>query len=234
MTNRIFIAAAWAVFMSITTSGPALAGEFQRQISVTGEGHVATVPDMATINLGVAHQAKEAGAAMAATSKATKKVLRRLTALGIAARDMQTSRLSLNPIRANRSSSISVTSKAAGFVAHNSVQVRVRDLGELGRIMDAVIGDGANDFSGLSFSVQQPEPLMDEARQKAVANAMARAQLLTSAAGVTLGPVLSMTEQGNGRPMMMQMADARSTGVPVAAGEVTISASVLMVFAIID
>jgi len=60
-----------------------LAGDMQRLITVTGEGSVATVPDMATINLGVTHQAKEAGAAMAATSQATTGLLQRLADLGI-------------------------------------------------------------------------------------------------------------------------------------------------------
>jgi uncharacterized protein len=100
--------------------------------------------------------------------------------------------------------------------------------------MDAVISDGANNFNGLRFSVQDPDPLMDQARELAVADAVARAELLTSAAGIGLGEVLSMTEQGGERPVVMEMSAARGGSVPIAAGEVSLSASVSMVFAIAD
>lgn len=234
MTRPLFTAAACAVFMALTAPVTVLADEIRRQITVTGEGSVAVVPDMATINLGVTHQAKEAGAAMSAVSGATAAMLQRLTDLGVDARDMQTSSLSLNPVWSNSSSSTSGNPKITGFLASNSVRVRVLELADLGRIMDAVISSGANDFKGLQFSVQEPDPLMDLARQKAVANAMDKALLLTTAAGVTLGAVQSIAEHGGGRPVMMEMAAARSSSVPIAAGEVTVSASVSMVFAISD
>jgi uncharacterized protein YggE len=206
----------------------------QRQISVTGEGQVDVAPDMATITLGVTNQAKEAGDAMAATSAAVAQMLTRLDDLGIAARDRQTRSLSLNPIWSNRASSVSGPAKITGFVASNAVLVRVRDLDNLGRIMDAVIAGGANDFNGLQFSVQKPDPLMDDARKLAVTDAIAKARLLATAAGVTLGPVLTMSEQGGGRPVQMDMAAARSGGTPIAAGEVSVHASVSMVFGIAD
>jgi len=230
--NRMFAAAVWAVLITCSTTGLALADDPLRQITVTGQGSVAVDPDMATITLGVTNQASEAGAAMATTSEATARMLQRLGDLGIAPRDMQTSSLSLNPIWSDRSSSVSGPAIITGFVASNSVTVRVRELASLGRLMDAVISDGANDFNGLRFSVQDPEPLMNLARQKAVADATAKAQLLTSAAGVSLGPIQTMIEQGGARPVVMEMAAARSNNVPVAAGEVSVSASVLMVFSI--
>jgi len=234
MTKSVFLAATAAAFMTICATTAVRADEFQRQITVSGAGSVATAPDMATINLGVTHQTKDAGAAMAATTQATAKMLQRLADLGVNPRDMQTSSLSLNPVWSNRGSSASGNAQITGFVASNSVRVRLRDLGGLGRILDAVIVDGANDFKGLRFSVQDPDPLMDLARKKAVADAIAKAQLLTAAAGVTLGPVLSMTEHGGGRPVMMEMAAGRSSDVPIAAGEVALNASVSMVFAIKD
>lgn len=228
------IVAAWAIAMTLGATATGWTEEIRRQISVTGEGSVATTPDMATINLGVTHHAKEAGAAMAATSEATAKMLQRLDALGVAPADMQTSSLSLNPVWSDRSSSADKPPQITGFVAGNAVMVRVRDLAILGPLLDAVIADGSNDFNGLHFSIQDPDPLMVLARKKAVADAMARALLLTSAAGVSLGPVLSINEHGGGRPMMMEMSAARSNSVPIAAGEVTVSASVSMVFEIAD
>lgn len=232
MNARNMIACAFVAALTMTATAPARATENQRQITVTGRGTVASVPDLATISLGVTSQAKEASVAMATTSAATAKMLQRLGDLGIEARDMQTSNLSLNPVWSDRSGSVPAAPKITGFVASNSVLVRVRELSDLGRIMDAVIADGANNFNGLQFSVQDPEPLLNKARQAAVADAMARAALLTAAAGVSLGPVLSMSEQGGGRPVMMEMSMARGNDVPIAAGEVSVSASVTMVFVI--
>ena len=239
MKDCIFVAAAvvvaFALPLGFAAPAPAFSEPPQRQISVIGEGHMDALPDMAIITLGVTHQAKEAGDAMATTSKATKRMLDRLVELGVAPRDMQTSSLSLNPVWPNSSSSLSDDRKISGFVASNSVTVRLRDLDNLALAMDAVIADGVNNFNGLRFSVQEPEPLMNAARQAAVANAIAKAQLLTRAAGVTLGPVLSIAEQGSrSQPMRMEMAAARSGGTPIATGEVTISATVTMVFAITD
>jgi uncharacterized protein len=204
-----------------------------RQISVTGQAHVDAPPDMATITLGVTNEAKEAAAAMDATSDSVRAILDRLQALGLEPRDLQTRRLSLNPVWSNRSGSTGAAPRIAGFVASNTVLVRVRDLDRLGAILDAVIDEGANDFNGLSFSLQDPEPLRDQARTLAVEDGIKRAAQLAQAAGVLLGPVLSISEHGNGRPapMMMEMS-ARAADVPVAAGEVSASASVAMVFAI--
>ncbi len=219
--------------LAMALAGAALADDMPRQITVTGEGRVEAAPDMATISLGVTHENEQAKLAMEATSDAVARILERIAAMGVAPRDMQTRALSLSPVWSERTASEGNRARITGFVASNTVMVRVRDLASLGRILDAVIEDGANDFNGLQFDVQNPEPLMDEARRAAVADAMARAALLAEAAGVTLGPVQSISEQGGMRPMgaMMDMA-MRELGVPIAAGEVSVEAMVSMVFAI--
>lgn len=234
MKDRIFSAALWLLALTLPFAPAALAGENLRQITVIGVGSVATVPDMAMINLGVSNQAKKATQAMAATSETTGEMLQQLAALGIAPQDMQTSDLSLNPVWSDRSSSGAGNREITGFVASNSVLVRVRELADLGQIMAAVTSVGANNFNGLQFSVQDPEPLANLARQKAVADAMAKASLFAMAADLSLGPVQSITEQGGARPMAMEMNVARAASMPVAAGEVSVSASVVMVFAIGD
>ena len=223
--------------IAIGVAAPVWAETAGRQISVTGEGRVDAQPDMATVSLGVTNEAAEAQDAMAQTSEAVARILKRLGDMGIETRDVQTQRLSLNPVWSNRSSSGSGRAEITGFSASNTVLVRVRDLDHLGSVLDSVISDGANDLNGLSFGVQKPDPLQDEARTRAVKDAMAKAQLLADAAGITLGPVVSISEHGGGggpRPMMMEMAAARDASVPVAAGEVSLAASVSMVFEIAD
>ena len=215
MTKLSLIAVTLSLLALIATGAPAGAEEFQRQITVNGEGQVAAVPDMVTITLGVTHEGKTARIALDATSVATARVLTRLADLGIGPRDMQTSNLSLNPIWSDRSSSRSGIRGISGFVAGNTVHIRLRALDGLGRVLDAIVDDGANNFNGLRFSIQNPDPLLNIARQRAVADAIARAKLLTDSAGVTLGPVLSIAEHGSGRPQMLEMSAARRGDVPV-------------------
>lgn len=212
-------------------SGAAAAQEQPRTISVSAEGRVEAVPDMATVSLGVVKQAATAGKAMAAASEAAARVLARLADLGIDARDIQTRRLTLNPLWSDGGSNGRV--KITGFSAVNALTVRVRDLDRLGAIMDAVIDDGANDFNGLNFGVTDPAPLVDQARARAVAEARNMAAQLAAGAGVDLGPVVSISEMGGGapQPMRMEVVSMRAP-VPVAAGEITLSVSVSMVFAI--
>ena len=117
------------------------------------------------------------------------------------------------------------------YLAMNQLTVRVRDLDALGGVLDRTIQDGANTFNGLTFGLADPVPALNEARKLAVADAMARAKLLTDAAGLVLGPVVAITEGGASIPMpMFRMADAEfARAVPVAAGEISTSASVTMV-----
>lgn len=225
-----FIAAA-ALMLAMV--GAASADENARRITVTGDGHVEAAPDMATITLGVTHEAPVAGDAMQATSDSVSKMLDRLIGMGIEPRDMQTQQLSLNPVWSNQTNSGVRIRKITGFVASNTISVRVRDLPALGEVLDAVIGDGANDFNGLRFFVQDPAPLIVQARERAVEDAIAKAQQLAAAAGVRLGDVMTINENGGGRPkQMLEMARMSSDSVPVAAGEVSLSSSVTMVFAI--
>ncbi|MFD3189470.1 SIMPL domain-containing protein [Sedimentitalea sp. HM32M-2] len=225
-----------ATVTSLALTGVAWADPAERQITVTAQGQVEAVPDMATITLGVTHEAEEAGTAMAATSAAVARMLEQVQGLGIQPRDVQTRRFSVHPIWSGRGSSGSEPPRITGFVASNMVMVRIRDLLALGPVLDAVIASGANDFNGLQFSVQEPQALQDAARKAAVENAIAQARLLAESAGVALGPVVSITDHGgnSARPVMMEMAAARDASVPVAAGEVSLTASVSMVFAIAD
>ena len=202
-----------------------------RTVTVTGEGSVEAVPDMATITLGVTHEAESAKDAMGQTSQDVDRILGRLGGMGIESRDMQTSGITLNPVWSNYDGSD--RNRITGFSASNTVTVRVRALDSLGGILDAVVEDGANQFNSLQFGVQDPDPLRDEALRRAIADGRDKAQLMSESAEVKLGDIRQMTEQyggGNG-PVMMEMAAARMS-VPVAAGEVSVTATVQMVFQI--
>ena len=228
-----------AVFLSTALAlplvGPAMAevAPPPATITVTGEGVVTAAPDIATVSLGVTSQGETAAEAMAANTAALTAVLERVRAAGVEDRDIQTSTLNLNPNWSNSDGSSMAVIR--GYIATNVLQIRVRDLAKLGGVLDAAITDGANTLNGVSFGLAEPEPAMDEARKAAVAKARARAELLTGAAGVGLGRILSISEGGGYAPPMPMyrmeaaMADAP---VPVEGGEVGVTANVTITWEI--
>lgn len=208
--------------------------EQSRRITVTGTGQVDLPPDMATVRIGVTQQDEAAAAALQQTSDALAAMLERLEGLGVAERDVQTSGLRLNPVWRDSPDRSEPQGQPEpwGFEASNMVTVRLRDLEQLGAVLDALVSDGANRLDGVSFGLQEPEVAQDEARRLAVAEARRKAALYAEAAGVTLGHVVSLSETGANRPQpqMMETALMRAGSVPVAAGEVAIEAAVQMVF----
>jgi uncharacterized protein len=209
---------------------PALAqapAVFPPAISVTGEAHISVPPDLASVDAGVATDAKSAREASEANNAAMAKVLAALKTAGIDAKDIQTSRLSLQPQYApNRSG----PSPVVGYRASNRVTVRIREVGKVAGVIDTLVGAGANDIGNVSFEVSQASKLLDEARDKAVADARRKAEIYAKAAGVTLGAPLSISEQGAPQPMyrakMMQGAPMAAAPTPIAQGEETLSVSV--------
>ncbi|MEM1075840.1 MAG: SIMPL domain-containing protein [Pseudomonadota bacterium] len=216
--------------------GFAAHAETLRVITTTGTASVDAAPDLAMIRVGVTHQARVAGDALDQTSASMQQVLARLESLGVEPRDLQTTGLSLQPIWSRQNNGSEAPPRVTGYVARNGLTVRVRNLEELGLILDSVIQDGANTFDGLAFSLQDPEAIMAEARADAVALAMAKARQLAKAADVVLGPVLSISEGGSApRPVMMETSAARmASDVPTASGEISLVARVTMEFQIME
>jgi uncharacterized protein len=223
--SALFLSA--AIVLPVVT--PALAQEPPtRLVSVTGTGVVEAAPDMATLMIGVTTQGETAAATLTANSAATDAVIARLAAAGIEARDMQTSNLSLNP---NWTGYDTPTPTISGYVAQNLLTIRVRKLEMVGKVLDAAVADGANTLNGLTFGLADPGPALDEARKEAVADARARAELLAGAAGVKLGDVLSISDSG-GFVDPAPMYRAEASAVPVAAGELGITANVTVTYEI--
>lgn len=228
---RLMQASLIAAMIATGFSFAAQAQQQPAQITVTGQGEVRAAPDVASLSLGVTTQADTATAALSQNNAAVAAVMQRLSAAGVDARDMQTTNLSLNP---DWSSASSDGQRAAisGYTVSNQLTVTVRQLAELGKVLDAAVADGANTLNGLSFGLAQPKPALDEARKAAVKDAQDRAALLVEAAGLKLGRVVSISEQQNyGGPMMRQAA-SMADGVPVAGGEVATTANVVIIYEI--
>lgn len=201
-------------------------------ITVTGTGTVEAAPDIATLTIGVTTQGDTAADALGANTVALEAVMARLTSAGIEPRDIQTSNLSLNP---NWTGYENNKPTISGYVANNMLTIRVRQLDGLGTVLDAAVADGANTLNGLSFGLADPDPVLNEARREAVADARARAELLASAAGVKLGRIISISEAGFASdPVPMFRAEVAAAPVPVAAGELGMSANVTIFYEIVE
>ncbi|GJL91997.1 SIMPL domain-containing protein [Hyphococcus sp.] len=236
MRSALLPAAAAMTLIGCTAPAANAAGDAEspRTISVTGEGRASAAPDMAVISIGVQSEAPTAAAALRQNSADMSATIKKLKELGVADRDIQTSGLSVNPrynYEQNRSKP-----EVIGFTASNSVSVKLRNLDSAGSIIDQAVQSGANSLGGVSFDFSEPKPLYDEARKAAVADAKAKAALLTEAAGVRLGKLLYIQEGYAAAPQpkmyaaRMEMADASS--VPMQAGESTVSMSVSLVYEI--
>ena len=199
-------------------------------ISVTGEATVSVPPDLAQIDGGVTSEAKTAREASEANNAAMGKVLQALKGAGIEEKDIQTSRLSLQPQSApNRSG----PSAISGYRASNRVTIRVRDVTKVANVIDTLVGAGANEIGGINFVVSQASKLLDEARERAVADARRKAEIYAKAAGVTLGAPLSISEEGNSAPVpYRRMAAGMAVSAPVAQGEETLAVTVSVSWAI--
>jgi uncharacterized protein YggE len=206
--------------------------DYPAAISVTGEAQLSVPPDIAFVDAGVATDAKTAREASEANNTAMTKVFAALKAANIDARDVQTSRLSLQPQYApNRAGPSPIT----GYRASNRVTVRIHEVSKVAGVIDTLVGAGANDIGNVNFEVSQASKLLDEAREKAVADARRKAEIYAKAAGVTLGTPLSISEEGAPRPMFrakMAAPMAAAAPTPIAQGEETLSVSVSVTWAI--
>jgi uncharacterized protein len=229
MKHRTVLAVAIAA--GTLVAAPALAqGNPPAAISVTGEAKVSVPPDLAEVDGGVSSEAKTAREASEANNAAMAKVLQALQGAGINAKDLQTSRLSLQPQSApNRTG----PSAVVGYRASNRVTIRVRDVTKVANVIDTLVGAGANEIGGINFMVSQASKLLDEAREQAVADARRKAEIYAKAAGVTLGAPLSISEEGSPGPMpFRKMAAGMAVSAPVAQGEETLQVTVSVSWAI--
>lgn len=227
-------------------------------LSLTAEGRTRRIPDLALFNAGVITQAATATEALADNNRKMDRVIAALKRAGIADRDIQTSAISLSPRYSNPDLEAQIRARETrqpyippnepariiGYEARNSVQVRVRKLGEMGKIIDTLIGEGANQVDGPSFTLDEPRAAQDEARREAVAIGRQRAQLYARATGLRVARLLSISEGAGFYPVQQAIVVTGAAfgapppppppmperGSPVSPGELELGMSVSMQF----
>lgn len=201
-------------------------------ITLTGKGTVDHAPDIAMISVGVQVEAKTAAEAMQQQAEKMNGVFAAVKAAGIADRDMQTGQLSLNPVYEYPNNA---RPRLTGYQASNQINIKVRKLDTLGKTLDAVVKGGGNTINGVSFSIDQPDKFQNDARIAAIKDAAAKAELYAQAVGYKVKRIVTISEQDyypQPVPMMMQMRqqDMAAAPTPIAAGEVSLTQTVNVVF----
>lgn len=206
-------------------------------IAVTGNGIVYGQPDMAMVFIGAETRNVDPAKAVDDNTAKMNAIMAALKELGIEEKDMQTSNFSVN---AQQDYDENGQPKGTfTYVVNNSLTVTIRDLTKVGQALGKAVGAGANSINGVSFSVNDPAALEAQARDKAMADAKARAEQLAKAAGVTLGAVSSVSEFTSG-PIPFEAkgfaADAAQAGgggpVPVSSGQIQVNLQVNVTYLI--
>jgi uncharacterized protein len=215
--------------------------ELPPSISVSGEGKASGKPDIAEVIIGVATTGNTSTEAVSSNNKAMSSLMAALTEEGIKPADITTSGFSLFPEYEQDSSYReprgAVKPRITGFRANNQVAVRVRNVANIGSLLDHVVRAGANNIHGINFTFSDISALTDEARRKAVADADRRAKVFAQAAGINLGPLLYIQEGHPTMPMSraaMRMAASgtMATEVPMSVGEQEVRSDITAIYAI--
>ena len=209
---------------------PAFAAD-SHTITMTGHGEVKATPDLATISAGVTTNAPTAAGALSANTSRMNQVFDALKKLGIPDRNIQTVGFSVFPQYTNGDNNS--PRRLTGYQVNNEVTVRLDDIARVGSTLDMLVGAGANQMNGISFDIATPAPLLEKARAQAIGDARARAVIYARAAGVALGPIISISEGGGEvQPRPLYRAMALAAPVPVAPGEQSMTADVTVAWEI--
>ena len=204
-------------------------------ISVTGSGTAYSVPDTASAQVGVQTRNDDPAAAVSANTEKMTAIIAALKGQGIEEKDIQTTNFSVTA-QQEYDPQGQPTGKIT-FIVDNMVTITVRDISKVGAVLSAVVDAGANTIYGVSFSAADQTGLEAQARDKAMADARARADQLAKAAGVSIDTVLSISENINSGPVpylyaARDSAVAAGAPVPVQGGQIQVGIQVQVIYII--
>jgi uncharacterized protein YggE len=208
-----------------------------RTLNVNGTGQIFLSPDIAYIYIGVHTEEPTAADAVTANNEETQQVIEALKAAGVEAKDIRTTNFSIWP---NQQYGPDGQPTGTRYVVDNSVFVTVRELDNLGDLLDAAISAGANSINSIQFDVADKTDALKKAREEAVKDAKAQAQELADVAGMNLGEVQSISFYDSAPMPYMNSygkggggaAVSEAAAVPIQPGQLTLTVTVSMSYAI--
>jgi hypothetical protein len=208
----------------------------QTGIWVSGEGKVTAVPDLAMLNLGVEAQEKTVQEAQTEAVTTMTALVAALKSNGVADKDIQTTVYSIEMVtKWNVDTNEQIT---IGYKVTNTVTAKMRDMSKVGTIIDAAAEAGGNltRVSGISFTVDDPTAYYTQAREKAMADAKAKAEQMAGLANITLGKAFYISESGGYIPTPYAIKDYAAGGAsgttPISAGELEMTVTVQVAYSI--
>lgn len=203
-------------------------------ITVNGQGEVTGQPDAAQINVGVVTEARSPADAMQANNEAMHQLLATLKQEGIEEKHVQTTAFNVSP--QYRQEQGQQQPRIVGYQVENQVQINVKHLDKLGALLEKLVQSGANRMHGIQFKFGDRKELLNRARAQALADAREAAQIYATAAGVELGEVLLIREEGAAIPMYRGVgmeAMAARAAVPISPGEQSVSINVTVTYGLV-
>lgn len=228
------------VYLLVSIDQKANTATTTNTVSFSGEGKVLAKPDIAMISLSITTEAATSKAAQDQNSVKSQKVVDYLKSQGIDEKDIKTTGYNIYPqydYETCYSSSVPCRSstKIKGYQVNDSLQIKIRDLNKASDVLDGVVKAGANQVNQLSFQIENPEALKEQAREKAIADAKAKAGNLKNQLGIRLGRIINFVEGYNGYPVPMYDSSykAESMGmggatpaVPSGENEITVNVTI--------
>lgn len=205
--------------------------EMTNQIAITGEGTVTAAPDIANIQVGVTSEAKTVADAQNDNTKKMNEIIKAIKEQGVAEKDLKTENYNIYPKYQWKLGKNEIT----GYTVMQSLSVKIRDTKNISEILKAATDKGANKVGDLKFSVDEPERLKVEAREKAIKNAKQKAEMLATQLDVKLGKIVSFSEyEGSGDTAKYMYAEGMGGGgetfapnVQVGENEIKISVTIV-------
>jgi uncharacterized protein YggE len=213
-------ATAWLVVTYGGSAEEATTAKSVPNLLITGEGSIRAAPDSAVFFAGVTSTSQTAREALNSNRAAVRTVIASAKSGGVADADIQTSDLSLQPQR--DPAARTPDARIIGYQVVNRVVLRIRNLNQIGNLIDDLVTAGCNQLYGLRFEISEPEKYLEQARRDAVTDARKKAELYAHAAGVRLGRLLSLVEDQPPLSAMRALPRAEAAAasqVPIERGE---------------
>jgi uncharacterized protein YggE len=200
---------------------------FESGVFTSGDGSVSKMPDTAFLYAGVESQQPSASAAQSDLASKAAKLITRIKALGVADKDLNTSGYAVGPMYTPSGQTVS------GYLASEQLQITWHDVTTVGKALDAIVQEGGATNVGASFGLADPRAAQAAARTLAIADARSRAQAMATAAGVSLGQVIRVSDlTSSAPPVPYNVGAAASPATQLPVGELTVSVTVEVDFAI--
>jgi len=217
----------------------------QAGIWVNGHSRIDVEPDLAILMLGVEARELTVAEARDAAAEAMTAVREALAGLGVADDDIVTTSFSISPqtvwVEVKDAIGTHGEPRITGYIVSNSLRVKIRNLDDVGNVVDSSAEAGGNliRINSISFTVDDASAYAEQLRQFASADARAKAELYAAAMGVQLGPLVYLNEAGSSAPVLkapmaeMAMAGDSRAATQIAGGDVSLSADVQAAFSIV-